>query len=42
MRAENLARIGLMTELPHVGDDGRADIPVLEPGGVALQVQEPT
>jgi hypothetical protein len=34
--SENLVRIDLLTESPHVGDDGRADNPVLEPGRVAL------
>jgi hypothetical protein len=29
--SENPIRIDLPTESPHVGDDGRADIPLLEP-----------
>jgi hypothetical protein len=33
---ENLVRIDLLTESPHVGDDGRADMSLLEPGRVAL------
>src|SRR5215467_9165302 len=40
--AENLVRIDPVTESPHVGDDGRADIPLFEPGCLAVQVQEPT
>jgi hypothetical protein len=34
--SENLVRIDLLTESPHVGDDGHADNPLLEPGRVAL------
>jgi hypothetical protein len=32
----------LKTESLNLGDNGRADIPLLEPGCLALQVQEPT
>jgi hypothetical protein len=35
--AENLIRIDLMAESPHGGDDGRADLPPVEPGYLALQ-----
>jgi acetyl-CoA C-acetyltransferase len=39
---ENLVRFDLKTESLNLGDNGRADIPLLEPGCLALQVQEPT
>jgi hypothetical protein len=39
--AENLIRIDLVTESLNVGGDGLANIPLLEPGCLALQIQEP-
>jgi hypothetical protein len=38
---ENLVHFDLMTESLNVGRDGRADSLPLEPGCLALQVQEP-
>jgi hypothetical protein len=40
--AEKPHPFDLLTESLNVGDNGRADIPLLEPGCLALQVQEPT
>ena len=34
--------LDLMRESLNVGRDGRVDLPALEPGGLALQVQVPT
>src|SRR5262249_27557185 len=34
--------LDLMRESLNVGADGRADLPILEPGCFALQIQEPT
>jgi hypothetical protein len=39
---ENFIRIDLVRESLNVDQDGRADMSLLEPGCLALQVQEPT